>query len=704
MDMDYIYSPLNDADKEIRVLSLLPESRQTGIIHANLETYSLRAFTKEYQDFLSTECTGLSRRKAAILWAQEETKPQPGQSTRLRPVHATKPPSRYYRFQWGDYATLSYVWGDEHSTVAIVLNGKLKRVTSNLAKALRAFCEACEFEHSLKLWVDALSINQDDMSERAREIQRMREIYANSWAVVAWLGEGDYRSNLALGLVRDLASYGRMDCGKDLADRLRVEPYSLGRDSWLPLLEFMERPYWYRLWVIQEVIMGASATSIRCGDLSIDWRTFCSGLNFLHDYLWQVKDELLQREVLATRSPRTPIWTTSSLHLIRLDLSILGEREENGGEHLSFGRLLEISNSADCKDARDKVYALIGLMPDAVAQRLQPDYNLPVSKVYTLTARAFIEAYDDLEPIREGNPWGPTNVSSWAADWSWEGRVRHSRPETPLWGPPEFFPRPKYNESHHCPYNASRNSKHDAVFSGDGSELSCSGFIVDSISGLSAHGEGFFHWIESSISQPMQWTSIYGDHKSTVEALRKTFMADRVYGGERSDHRHSAIFYLPSTFSAGRQQFLKRGWSWLAEQEGYYFSWSHFRKANKHFQLGEYQFDNFFTDTIPEQASEYDLTESYCCFVRSSRRRRLMTTEKGYLGWAPDNIYGPEDMRTKPGDLIAVLFGCTTPIVIRQHGSKYQVIGEAYVQGLMDGEAMDLSKTGISHPQRFTFC
>jgi len=80
-----------------------------------------------------------------------------------------------------------------------------------------------------------------------------------------------------------------------------------------------------------------------------------------------------------------------------------------------------------------------------------------------------------------------------------------------------------------------------------------------------------------------------------------------------------------------------------------------------------------------------------------------MLTKKGYMGWAPDNVYGEPENQTRIGDLIAVIFGCSTPIVFRPNGGTFQVVGEAYVQGLMDGEALDLLAEGEVKQTRFTF-
>lgn len=46
--------------------------------------------------------------------------------------------------------------------------------------------------------------------------------------------------------------------------------------------------------------------------------------------------------------------------------------------------------------------------------------------------------------------------------------------------------------------------------------------------------------------------------------------------------------------------------------------------------------------------------------------------------------------QSKEGDVICVLFGCSVPVVLRQCADKgtYKFIGECYVDGYMNGEAI----------------
>ena len=349
------YTPLDESKNEIRLITILPKSLDSDEIHCTLETKSLNSITPQYKDFLSSSNTPIvNARKAVADWARSHFSSQahlPSHSY----IHSPTPIDSCRRFTWGDYAALSYVWGDESKPRSIIVNGKDVQVTRNLEGALRAFQEQAEFADGFRLWVDAISINQQDSEERGRQVQRMRDIYRNAWTVLAWLGESRYGSDEAIQLVRNLCHFAVSNRGKELEAYLRTEPDYLGHGCWLALQELMDRPYWSRVWIIQEIIMGSSAVAIRCGNSSIDWTSFCAGIGVLQEHLWLVKDGLLAREVAEQKSGADPRWTTVSLHLVYQDLSVLSEREENEQEHLSFGRILDIANSAHCRDLRDKV-------------------------------------------------------------------------------------------------------------------------------------------------------------------------------------------------------------------------------------------------------------------------------------------------------------------------------------------------------------
>ena len=60
--------------------------------------------------------------------------------------------------------------------------------------------------------------------------------------------------------------------------------------------------------------------------------------------------------------------------------------------------------------------------------------------------------------------------------------------------------------------------------------------------------------------------------------------------------------------------------------------------------------------------------------------KRLLVTETGYIGMAP--------FEARKGDMVCLLLGCRVPVVLRKFGEGYQLIGDVYVHGIMNGEAL----------------
>ncbi|KAF2025714.1 hypothetical protein EK21DRAFT_103759 [Setomelanomma holmii] len=663
-----LYQPLIVEEDQIRLVRILP-GLESSDVRCRLETVSLKERTAR-----------LNKSWLIKSWMQTRLTPALATFQPLKLIGSTQPSKNLH------------LWGDKSETKGIFVNNQPMRVTANLERALRNFRGTGEFSDHFRLWVDALSINQDDMEERASQVQKMAEIYGHA--------------TMALKLVEDLATFQTHSLASELEEMLRHDPKIVGSMKWLGLHELMNRQYWYRLWIVQEIVMGGDRVWLRCGDAVLDWSTFCFGIGVLQEHLWVIKDQCLRNDTHAASilaNGGMVAWSTSSLHTVYRDLSRVRSQDSAGDlNHLSFERLLDLACRSDALDARDKVYALIGLMPPPVADLLRPDYSLPRAQVYTRATTAITQALESLDPLREANPWGPTDCPSWVADWLWRGHDHLTRMDAPTWGPRYLFGW-KFDNSDHVPYSASGNTKPTVRFLDHG-VLECQGFVVDAISGLSARGVEYFSWDHDTVVSPNSFVSVYGSYEATAKAIYRTLLADRDAYGKRSAVRHRALLQLPSTFDLAEPQFLDRGRKWLAGQEVYYFRWELFRRANQDFRLGEDFFHDFFEIEIAPEASEYDVTEAYVCFDRSSKKKRLMTTESGYIGWAPDNIYGGPHEQTQIGDLVVILFGCTTSLVIRPYGERYQVLGEAYVHGMMDGEAMEDFKLGRYKLSTFEFC
>jgi hypothetical protein len=105
-----------------------------------------------------------------------------------RPGEGIKCTARHVKLsEKPQYEALSYMWGPkEHKKIEI--NGTVVEVRQNLGDAL---LELRLEKDTRTLWIDAVCINQDDVSERNHQVAQMGTIYKRSVRCVAWLGLSD---------------------------------------------------------------------------------------------------------------------------------------------------------------------------------------------------------------------------------------------------------------------------------------------------------------------------------------------------------------------------------------------------------------------------------------------------------------------------------------------------------------------------------
>jgi hypothetical protein len=85
--------------------------------------------------------------------------------------------------QKGKYAIVSYVWGEQKEAVDNVWNrfqywNKSLNISGN--KALYKTTETCKLLDINYFWIDQLCINQDNPTEKAQEVSKMRQYYSNA--------------------------------------------------------------------------------------------------------------------------------------------------------------------------------------------------------------------------------------------------------------------------------------------------------------------------------------------------------------------------------------------------------------------------------------------------------------------------------------------------------------------------------------------
>ena len=528
------------------------------------------------------------------------------------------------------YKALSYTWGDASIIKPLICNGKIMPITVNLWAAL---CRIRDETESQILWIDSICIDQESIEERTHQVRLMKDIYKMASEVVVWLGEETDDTALGLSLARNVASAANQweKAGALMAEDL----VKAGLPDWeAPDWKALEKIYWRtwfcRVWVIQEITMAKEAV-VRCGAQCIPWWTLTSAACFIID-----------RNIasLAGIDPR------------RVKTMLIYRWRLQNGNGMRLPELLYMGRESYCTDPRDKIYALLGLAADAGDLSVNLDYSRDVKQVYQEVTSSFIFQYKSLDVLSmvQDYAWAvTTGLPSWTPDWAVLPRsIPFLRPETT------------------SKFAASRTSEPPLHISEDQTTLFATGKVVDTIRSIGTanvparlistgrYASKFNDALNQvDIVQMRHWEVMarklksYPTGESPQEVYWRTIIADADMDVENVPGGYNRIFYA-----------WRRYWGTVVDEK--------------------------FVDMIHDDgtgdrvySATYNNARNLAC-----NYRRFIVTKKGYIGLAP--------FSSRPGDHICILLGGRTPYVIRSSRKRqFRFIGESYVHGFMNGEAME---------------
>ncbi|PPJ54858.1 hypothetical protein CBER1_07843 [Cercospora berteroae] len=212
------------------------------------------------------------------------------------------------------YKAISWTWGDPNETSQIVLNDKVFEVSRNAEALLRRLC--FEQQH-WTIWLDAICINQTDLVERGQQVAIMRDVYTSATQVLIWLGEDNETiAEAAFTSIDTLIA----ECMEHVAETgtplddiffkgniIKVSHEPLSDCDWHTLKAFFSHPWFTRLWVVQEVLLGTSPR-MYCGTQSRVWSEVGLAAQWLHhrayERYWFRGLERIERRDWPTWVPR----------------------------------------------------------------------------------------------------------------------------------------------------------------------------------------------------------------------------------------------------------------------------------------------------------------------------------------------------------------------------------------------------------------
>jgi hypothetical protein len=293
------------------------------------------------------------------------------------------------------YCALSYVWDNPQPAQPILLNGSTAYVTPNLNAALRQFRDPV---NTVRLWVDALCINQNDVVERSAVVKRMGNIYNSAAEVWMWLGEEESDSNLAMELIQRVGSFMEAPPNSETGHScwsLVSDPTFEPHCEALRLL--FDRPYWKRVWIVQEVLL-VRWPIICCGTLRAAWIPFVKVFTVLQSCRSAMSETA---ESIFLRMVRWPSYSAEEP---------FGRFHEGQGLLQPTLPLLEglfLSRSLKATDPKDHIYGILGLVDH---KGLEPDYAKSNWSLYTNVVKHLIEKDHNLDVLSACIPLTPPVV------------------------------------------------------------------------------------------------------------------------------------------------------------------------------------------------------------------------------------------------------------------------------------------------------
>jgi hypothetical protein len=324
------------------------------------------------------------------------------------------------------FEAVSYVWGlgGPGHDLEIVDIGS----TSTLLGTISIGSSLYKMLHYLKiadstraLWIDAICINQEDFTERSLQVERMHDIYLFAKNVIIWLGESSADSTTAICTLDYVGKQLEFVSGHRLVPAPAFVPapacteknwwntkhsIPLSPEIWDSISRLLHRPYFERLWVLQELLLANHRSIVQCGQVVRPWYN-------------------VRRGLLRCRSdPRQLMQSSSSDHLKEFKHVINIARNQTTS---NAGTLFGIASTRKCSNPRDKVYGLLGLLHPNLSKQIRPQYALSVADVYIqafLATVGFTRRLDLLDRIDQ--QWSTKTQPSWTPDMTGTSGERYS--------------------------------------------------------------------------------------------------------------------------------------------------------------------------------------------------------------------------------------------------------------------------------------
>lgn len=261
------------------------------------------------------------------------------------------------------FEALSYVWGSPRDKKQIYVEDQIFDVTINLEAALRALRHP---EETLRIWVDAICINQVDLDEKSTQVPLMGRIYKQASSVLIWLGENTLNIDRMMVWLPILRSPKGAQREREMKRLERIELIRM----YCGLLDLITRPYWLRMWTYQEFALPERLPIAVCGRHRFSTDDLGKALQ-QHEvkHFHITENDFLDPLVGMSRS----CFSKENLPQVISGGVVLQQRRVPESRTWSLCFSFSLARRR-CENPRDSIYATYGLFPK-IQESVVPNYN-----------------------------------------------------------------------------------------------------------------------------------------------------------------------------------------------------------------------------------------------------------------------------------------------------------------------------------------
>lgn len=299
------------------------------------------------------------------------------------------------------YSAISYAWGEPEFARNLEIrcgdDTSYLRITLNVETLLRHLRAPKGLRY---LWLDSVCLNQADELEKAQQIPLMGHIYEEARYVHIWLGPRDHMTAKLFEFFREIGRLPQVRQARMAELIVGLMREILGSNHFVYISDFSERAWFSRRWIIQEACLARQAV-VHCGSCSIPlpWLALAATRLQALDISWYEMKVMANLRRLTTKK--------------------------------SMLELLWHFHEAGCLEPKDRIAALVGLVPDGG----RPDLNYLAhwTDIYKRVASFMFGLGDNdtgLQMLFHLFEFGPVSrpddisYPSWVPDWS---RTRRRR-------------------------------------------------------------------------------------------------------------------------------------------------------------------------------------------------------------------------------------------------------------------------------------